>query len=77
MWKLKVIEPLRVKRQALESAVEVADMILRIDDVIASKKGGGGAPAACHRAATARAGEAPVYPFTAGGANASPVAQRT
>jgi thermosome len=42
MWKLKVIEPLRVKRQALESAVEVADMILRIDDVIASKKGGGG-----------------------------------
>lgn len=38
MWKLKVIEPLRVKRQALSSAVEVAQMVLRIDDVIASKK---------------------------------------
>ncbi|HEV2317623.1 MAG TPA: thermosome subunit beta [Thermoplasmata archaeon] len=38
MWQLKVIEPLRVKRQALSSAVEVANMVLRIDDVIASKK---------------------------------------
>jgi archaeal chaperonin len=38
MWKLKVIEPLRVKRQALSSAAEVANMVLRIDDVIASKK---------------------------------------
>jgi archaeal chaperonin len=38
MWKLHVIEPVRVKRQALNSAVEVASMILRIDDVIASKK---------------------------------------
>ncbi|MGI0053322.1 MAG: thermosome subunit beta [Thermoplasmata archaeon] len=38
MWKLKVLEPLRVKRQALSSAVEVANMVLRIDDVIASKK---------------------------------------
>ncbi|MCI4361150.1 MAG: thermosome subunit, partial [Thermoplasmata archaeon] len=38
MWKLRVIEPARVKRQALSSAVEVANMILRIDDVIASKK---------------------------------------
>jgi archaeal chaperonin len=48
MWKLHVIEPLRVKRQALSSAVEVANMILRIDDIIASKKSspsppGGGA----------------------------------
>jgi thermosome len=48
MIKLKVIEPLRVKRQALSSAVEVATMVLRIDDVIASKRsspgpsGGGG-----------------------------------
>jgi archaeal chaperonin len=48
MWKLHVIEPLRVKRQALSSAVEVASMVLRIDDVIASKRsspappGGGG-----------------------------------
>jgi archaeal chaperonin len=38
MWKLRVIEPLRVKRQALSSAVEVANMILRIDDIISSKK---------------------------------------
>nr|1A6D_A Chain A, THERMOSOME (ALPHA SUBUNIT) [Thermoplasma acidophilum]1A6E_A Chain A, THERMOSOME (ALPHA SUBUNIT) [Thermoplasma acidophilum] len=33
-----VVDPLRVKTHALESAVEVATMILRIDDVIASKK---------------------------------------
>jgi thermosome len=38
MWKLRVVEPARVKRQALSSAVEVAAMILRIDDIIASKK---------------------------------------
>jgi archaeal chaperonin len=38
MWKLRVIEPLRVKRQALSSAAEVATMLLRIDDIIASKK---------------------------------------
>ena len=41
MTKLKVIEPLRVKTQALESATEVATMILRIDDVIAAKNTGG------------------------------------
>ncbi len=52
MIKEKVIEPLRVKKQAIESATEAATMILRIDDVIASKKsekppmpqGGGGYP---------------------------------
>ncbi len=33
-----VIEPLRVKTQAIQSATEVASMVLRIDDVIASKK---------------------------------------
>lgn len=33
-----VIEPLRVKTQAIMSATEVASMVLRIDDVIASKK---------------------------------------
>jgi thermosome len=33
-----VIEPLRVKTQAVLSATEVASMVLRIDDVIASKK---------------------------------------
>ncbi|MGP6219770.1 thermosome subunit beta [Caldiplasma sukawensis] len=38
MDKMGVYDPLRVKKHALESAVEVATMILRIDDVIASKK---------------------------------------
>jgi thermosome len=33
-----VVEPLKVKIQALKSATEVASMILRIDDVIASTK---------------------------------------
>ncbi len=42
MWKMKVMEPFRVKKQAVESASEVATMVLRIDDVIASKSGGGG-----------------------------------
>ncbi|MEM2120535.1 MAG: TCP-1/cpn60 chaperonin family protein, partial [Archaeoglobaceae archaeon] len=32
-----VIEPLRVKTQAIQSATEVAVMILRVDDVIAAK----------------------------------------
>jgi thermosome len=44
MWALHVVEPARVKRQALTSAVEVANMVLRIDDIIASKKTGGGPP---------------------------------
>jgi thermosome len=37
-----VFDPLRVKKQAYESAVEVATMILRIDDIIASRKSSGG-----------------------------------
>ncbi len=37
MKPLMVIEPLRVKRQAIQSASEVTEMILRIDDIIASK----------------------------------------
>jgi thermosome len=37
-----VIEPLRVKTQAIASAAEAAVMILRIDDVIAASKMGGG-----------------------------------
>ncbi|MEM4331673.1 MAG: thermosome subunit beta [Candidatus Micrarchaeia archaeon] len=37
MLKLGVIEPVKVKRQAIVSASEAAEMILRIDDVIASK----------------------------------------
>ncbi len=32
-----IIEPIRIKRQAISSATEVATMILRIDDVLASK----------------------------------------
>lgn len=45
MLSLGVVEPLRVKTQAINSAAEAAVMILRIDDVIASKSGGpGGMP---------------------------------
>jgi len=36
-FKAGVVEPLRIKTQAINSASEVAMMILRIDDVIASK----------------------------------------
>ncbi|MFH2027651.1 MAG: thermosome subunit beta [Nanoarchaeota archaeon] len=44
-WKQGVIEPLKIKTQAISSASEVAVMILRIDDVIAgSGKSGGGMP---------------------------------
>ena len=35
-WKRGVIEPLKIKTQAVSSAAEVAIMVLRIDDVIAS-----------------------------------------
>ncbi|MBU4535899.1 MAG: TCP-1/cpn60 chaperonin family protein [Euryarchaeota archaeon] len=42
MYKAGVIEPHRVKKQAIQSAAEAAEMILRIDDVIAST--GSGAP---------------------------------
>jgi len=38
MWKNNVIEPLRTKRQAVESAADAAIMILKIDDVIASRR---------------------------------------
>jgi len=45
MLNLGVVEPLRVKTQAIKSAAEAAIMILRIDDVIASRSGGpGGMP---------------------------------
>jgi len=43
----RIIEPLKIKTQAINSASEVAMMILRIDDVIASTGGnsaGGGIP---------------------------------
>ena len=39
-----VIEPMRVKTQAIASAAEAAVMILRIDDVIASSGSGGPSP---------------------------------
>ncbi len=43
MDKMGVIEPLKVKVQAMSSATEAAGSILRIDDMISSKgKGGGG-----------------------------------
>ena len=44
MHSRKVVEPLRVKIQALTSATDVATMILRIDDVIASKQPEGPEP---------------------------------
>ena len=46
MAKLEIFEPLAVKEQIVKSATEVASMLLRIDDVIASSKsaGGGGMP---------------------------------
>ncbi|MBN1390400.1 MAG: TCP-1/cpn60 chaperonin family protein [Candidatus Thermoplasmatota archaeon] len=46
MRALNVLEPLRVGTQAIQAATETANMVLRIDDVIASKSGGapGGAP---------------------------------
>ena len=43
-WKANVIEPLKIKTQAVKSASESAIMILRIDDVIASTGGKGGMP---------------------------------
>ncbi|HIJ98906.1 TPA: TCP-1/cpn60 chaperonin family protein [archaeon] len=42
MFDLGVIEPLKIKTQAIKSASEAAEMILRIDDVISAKSGGGG-----------------------------------
>jgi thermosome len=44
MRALNVLEPLRVGTQAIQAATETANMVLRIDDVIASKSGGGGGP---------------------------------
>nr|WP_320161478.1 thermosome subunit alpha [uncultured Methanoregula sp.] len=41
MLKSGVVEPLRVKTQAISSAAEAAVMILRIDDVIAASKSAG------------------------------------
>jgi archaeal chaperonin len=38
MWKEGVIEPCRIKMQAINFATETANMILSIDDVISGKK---------------------------------------
>ena len=40
MDKLGVVEPLKIKTQAVNSASEAAEMILRIDDVITARSGG-------------------------------------
>lgn len=37
LFEAKILEPYKIKSQAIDSATEVATMILRIDDVIASK----------------------------------------
>ncbi|MFB0568145.1 MAG: thermosome subunit beta [Nitrososphaeria archaeon] len=42
MYKLKVLEPVVVKKQAIKSSVEAASMILKIDDIIAAGKMGEG-----------------------------------
>ncbi|QEE15431.1 thermosome subunit beta [Promethearchaeum syntrophicum] len=44
MVEADVIEPVNVKKQAIKSASECAQMILRIDDVIAGVGGGAGGP---------------------------------
>ncbi len=44
MTELGVFEPAKVKTQALSSATETTRLILRIDDIIASKGGKGGMP---------------------------------
>jgi len=41
MKKENVIEPIRVGVQAISSATDAAVMVLRIDDVIAARSGGG------------------------------------
>ena len=41
MVKENIFEPISVARQAISSASEAAQMILRIDDIIAAKSGGG------------------------------------
>ncbi len=43
-WKQGVLEPLKIKTQAISSASEVAQMILRIDDVIAGSANAKGPP---------------------------------
>src|SRR6058998_3537678 len=42
MLKMNVVEPLRVKKQVINSAVEAVNMLLRVDDVFSSKGSGAG-----------------------------------
>ena len=44
MQKSDVVEPVKVKEQVIKSATETANMILRIDNVVASSKPSGGQP---------------------------------
>ena len=44
MMKKDIIEPVSVKEQIIKSASEAANMILRIDDVIATSKSAGAGP---------------------------------
>jgi chaperonin GroEL (HSP60 family) len=44
MWKSGVIEPLKIKTQAIKSGSEAAEMILRIDDVVNAGKLDKGVP---------------------------------
>ena len=37
MYKEGVIEPMRVKRQAIQSAAETASLLIRVDDMMVSK----------------------------------------
>jgi hypothetical protein len=39
-----VLEPMKVKKQAMSSATETARLVLRIDDIISSKGRGGAGP---------------------------------
>jgi len=41
---IHVLEPAKIKRQAISSASEVAEMVLRIDDIISSSGKGGKMP---------------------------------
>lgn len=44
MYQAGVVEPMRVKKLAIQSAAEASEMILRIDDMIATKGMGGAGP---------------------------------
>ncbi len=48
MWAKGVIEPLKIKTQAIQSASEAAIMLLRIDDVISASKLGRGVMGGMH-----------------------------